>query len=446
MSIKIVLIAAFSLCALQTGQAVSTKSGQTIPNIVGDGRTMNTDAFNSAIDRISTNGGGVLSVPPGKYLTGTIYLKSGVTLHLESGAEILGSTNLSDYPDNPPASPSKTLEYGRYSLIYASGQHDLAITGEGTIAGQGSDSNFTKTYLIEHGWSATDAYLKRPYGLCFVGCRHLQVRDVTIENTAFWTEDYLNCNDVVINSVTVNNYKKDYNNDGIDVDGSRNVRISDCFIVSGDDGVCLKSSYSMCENVTVTNCVIRSMCNGIKLGTASRVGFKNISVSNCVIYKTGLAGIALEMVDGGVLDGVTVMNLTMDGVGAPIFIRLGNRAKNFLENQPPASVGVLRNVTISNVIATLFSRDGTLSSSINGLPGHPVENINISNLRIALKDGFDTTSLDDFQANYQSKAKNVLSGEYRNEIKRLGVQDVPEEPVTTLNTRCSVHYPLTGFI
>lgn len=360
-------------------------AGESSSGLVGDGVTMNTTAFNTKIADLSQAGGGTLKVPPGKYLTGTIYLQNNVTLHLEQGAVILGSTNLADYPENPPPLPDQgRLEFGRYSLIYAAGQTNLALTGTGEIYGQGDSPFFTKKFLIAQGWTPTDAYLKRPYGLCFVGCRQVRVQDVKLSNIAFWVEDYLDCEDVVVRGVMVDSYKSDYNNDGIDVDGSRNVKIENCHFTAGDDGICLKSSYSLCENVAISNCVIHSMANGIKFGTASRCGFKNISVDHCVINDTCAAGLALEIVDGGILDGVMVRDVKMNKVGAAIFIHLGDRAKSWVVESQRPPVGIVRNVSISNVTATIanFGRGGVYASSISGLPGHPVENVTLSDLQI----------------------------------------------------------------
>jgi polygalacturonase len=377
-------VAATCSLLLLTGIA-SVRASESDPSLVGDGVTMNTTAFNTRIAELSRAGGGTLKVPPGRYLTGTIYLQNNVTLHLEQGAVILGSTNLADYPVNPPPLPDQgRLEFGRYSLIYAAGQTNLSITGSGEIYGQGDSPFFTKKFLLASGWTPSDAYLKRPYGLCFVGCRQVRVQDVTLNNIAFWVQDYLNCEDVVVRGVTVDSFKSDYNNDGIDVDGSRNVTIVDCHFTAGDDAICLKSSYSLCENVTISNCVLRSMANGIKFGTASRRGFKNISVDHCVINDTCAAGLALEIVDGGILDGVTVRDVKMNKVGAAIFIHLGDRAKSWVVEPQRPPVGIVRNVSISNVTATIanFGRGGDYASSISGLPGHPVENVALSDIQI----------------------------------------------------------------
>lgn len=354
---------------------------------VADGVTLNTTNINQAIHAAADAGGGTVIVPPGRFLTGTVYLKSHVTLHLSGGAVLVGSTDIADYPENQPPWPTNRLEYGRYSLIFADGQQNIALTGTGTIYGQGDHPNFTKKALEARGWSPRDAYLKRPYGLCFVRCQGVRVRDVTFENIAFWVQDYLECDDVVVDGVTVESVKFDYNNDGIDLDGSRNVRVSNCYFHCGDDAICLKASYRDCENVVITNCVASSLANGIKFGTATNAGFKNIVVSNCAIFDNGSSALALEIVDGGTLDGVTISNLIMREVATPIFIRLGNLARRWVETLPdPMPVGVLRNVTIDGITATMkqnrYDDTRPFCCSITGLPGHPVENIVIRNVRI----------------------------------------------------------------
>jgi polygalacturonase len=428
----LLLVAMASLLVAMISGSASADATQgrpsSLPDLVGDGVTMNTAAINAAIDHLAKNGGGTLSLPPGRYLTGAIYLKSCVTLHLENGAVIVGSTNLSDYPKNPPPFASQNLLYGRYSIICAIGQHDVAITGEGKIYGQGDHPNFNKQALRDRGWATQDAYLNRVYGLFFMGCRRVQVRNVTLQNLGYRTQLYLDCDDVMVDGMTVDNGKDDHNNDGLDVDGSRNVRISNCYVIAGDDGINLKSSYAACENVAISNCVVRSRCNGFKFGTASRGGFKNVSIANCSIYETGAAGIALQIVDGGVLDGVTVTNLSMNDVGAPLCIRLGNRGQAWIEGQGPAAPGILRNVVIRGITASVTARDGTMASSITGLPGHPVENVTISNVKITLKPGRGKVQLDAFQLKLLNDAKNRVERDFGNEVKRVTLPDVPEVP------------------
>ncbi len=350
---------------------------------VADGSALNTELLNRLVRELSAAGGGTLRFSPGTYLTGTIYLRSHVTLQLEPGATILGSTEIADYPENPPPRPTDRLEYGRHALIHADGQTDVAIIGQGTIYGQGDHPNFTKKDLLAKGWSDRAAYLKRPYGLSFIRCQRVRVEGIRFENIAFWCQHYLDCDDVVVRGVTVDSKKHDYNNDGIDIDGSRSVRVSDCHFNVGDDAICLKAAYRDCENVVVTNCTASSLANGVKFGTATGAGFKNITISNIVLDGIQAAGIALEIVDGGTLDGVSLSNFTMRDVGAAIFIRLGDCARRWVTDMPKPGIGLLRNVVISNIVAEQSSADSRpLSSSITGLPGHPVENISISDVRI----------------------------------------------------------------
>ncbi len=156
------------------------------------------------------------------------------------------------------------------------------------------------------------------------------VEDVHLQNSAMWMQHYLACDHVHIRGIRVSNHVNG-NNDGIDIDGCHDVLVSNCIIDSDDDAICLKATSPRSnENVTITNCVLSSVCNALKMGTESTGGCKNLTVSNCAIHKPGgarrgIAGIALEIVDGGNLDRVTISNITIDGYLSPIFLRLGNR-------------------------------------------------------------------------------------------------------------------------
>lgn len=361
-----------------------------------DGVTLATPAINRAVDAAAAAGGGTVYVPAGRFLTGTIYLKSNVTLELAAGAVLLGSTELSDYPENPPPEPTDTVEfrryrhlypqkfeYGRYSLIYSAGQENVAVVGRGTIDLQGDHPNFSKAELVKRGRTRQQAHFERPYGLSFVRCRNVQVRDIVLRKLAFWTQDYLDCDDVRIEGITVDSLEQDRNNDGIDIDGSRRVRVANCLLNAGDDAICLKANYRDCEDIVITNCVASSFANGVKFGTASNGGFKNIAISNLTLRKVGCAGLAFEAVDGGTIDGVVVSNVTMHEVGTAIFIRLGDRGSVWM-NPEDHAVAQVRNISISNVVANVFTPyDGRpLASSISGLPGHCVENVSLANIRL----------------------------------------------------------------
>ena len=193
----------------------------------------------------------------------------------------------------------------------------------------------------------------RPYLLRIIGCRDVSVRDVTLKDSAMWVQHYLACEGVRLDGITVTS-KCNANNDGMDIDGCQRVRIANCDIQSGDDAIALKSTLDRpCRHVVVTNCILSSDCNAFKLGTESNGGFENILMSNCALYDTRLAGIALEVVDGGRLDGVSISHVTMQNVGGPIFIRLGNRGRGFKAEMAGLGICSLRNVSLSGIQAIL---------------------------------------------------------------------------------------------
>lgn len=336
----------------------------------GDGKTMCTSSIQKAIDECSKAGGGTVYLPPGTFLSGTIYFKTGVTLRLAAGCTLKGSTSLDDYPQTIPAFRSYTDNYTEKSLIYAENVERVAITGAGVIDGQGA--SFEGPYKV------------RPYMIRFIQCRYVTIKDVTIINSPMWVQHYLACEDVRITGITVKS-RVNHNNDGIDIDSCRRVVISDCNITSGDDAIVLKStSDQICSEVTVSNCVLSTRCNALKMGTESNGGFKNIVITGCSIYDTRLAGIALEIVDGGAMDRIVVSNITMHKVGAPIFVRLGNRARPFKQDMEKPGIGTMRNITISNIEATGANPTGC---AISGLPEAAIENLTLSNVRLSFAGG-----------------------------------------------------------
>jgi len=347
----------------------------------GDGVTLNTKSIQSAIDACARRGGGTVCFPAGKYVSGTLFLKNYITLYLEAGAVLIGSKNLNDYPVTVANIRSYTDKYTNKSLIYGEELEHIAITGLGILDGNGASFAVSDEFIKK---DLSGSYKVRPYMIRIINCKNIQVRDVTIINSPMWVQHYLACENVNIDGITVKS-RVNHNNDGIDIDGCNNVRISNCEIISGDDAIVLKSTLDQpCSNVTITNCVISSDCSAFKLGTETNGGFQNITLSNCTIYNTRLAAIALELVDGGTLNRVSISNVTMENVGTAIFIRLGNRARPFKENIPKPGMGKLSNVIISNVQATNVGNTGC---SITGLPGYPVENITLENIRITFQGG-----------------------------------------------------------
>jgi polygalacturonase len=346
---------------------------------VGDGTTLCTPAIQKAIDACAAAGGGTVWLPPGTYLSGALVLKSNITLHVERGATLLGSPHPTDYPENPHQFQSRfTEEHGRCSLITAERAENVAIEGGGTIDGNGWGKEMAELLAATKKREVKPGL--RPLVLRFSECRKVRIRAVTLKRSAFWMQNYLACEDVLIDGITVEN-SGPANTDGLDIDGCKDVRVANCLIVSRDDALCLKStSNRLCENVVVTNCILSSRTNAIKCGTDSTGGFVNISISNCVIFKSG-SGISLEMVDGGKLERVIISNINMQSIANPIFVRLGNRGRG--QEKPVA--GTLRDVIIRDVQADDVTN--LTGCSITGLPGHPVENISLENIRITFKGG-----------------------------------------------------------
>lgn len=353
-----------------------------------DGNTLCTEIIQRSINQIAENGGGTVIVPPGKFLTGSIILKSGVTLEIQRGATLLGSTNLDDYLNIQPKFVALRTGQPTKQLIFAEGQRNIDVIGHGIIDGRGADFS----------WDVPndDPGVSRPHLIQLINCKNVRIENVTMRNSAGWMQHYLACEYLQIKGITVYNHCNK-NNDGIDIDGCQDVVISGCMVDSDDDGICLKStSPKPCKNVTVTNCVIKSHCNALKLGTESTGGFQNISFSDCVVTpsadedaiygsRNGTSAIAIEMVDGGILDGINVNNITVSETGTPIFIRLGNRNRKYTKTVPEPGQGVLRNVNISNVVATTSSK---ITSSITGIESALAENISLNNIMITnLSDG-----------------------------------------------------------
>jgi len=356
------------------------------------GETLCTAAIQKAVDQCAAGGGGTVYFPPGAWLSGTIELRSQVTLQLDAGCRLLASSNSADYPDAVLDARSHKKSSTARALLRGQDIEHVTIRGQGTIDGRGANAHWKED--------------KQPTMVIrLVRCRDVLVEDVSLCNSPTWMQLHRACERVRIHGITVNNHVH-HGNDGLDVDDCRDVRVSDCRIDSDDDAICLKStSRRPCENVTISNCVVSSDSNAIKAGTDSKGGFRNITIANCTISspvgtkafgtvptalraiggrERGLAGVALELVDGGTLENIAVTNLAIDGVITPIFLRLSNRGWPVRKDMPRAGVGSFRNVVLSNIVATHAWKVGC---SISGIAGHPIENVQLSNIQITFDGG-----------------------------------------------------------
>ncbi len=363
----------------------------------GNGKKLEHKAINRTIQACASAGGGTVYFPPGIYHSGSIRLKSNITLSIDPNATILGTGNQRNAYDIPDGLDFKAYQdFGhstwKNALIWGIGLENIAITGGGTIDGGKMTGGKPRP-----GGGDKSISLKN--------CRNITIKDIKIHHGGHFAILPTGCNNMVIDNVTV-----DTQRDGINIDCCKNVRISNCVVNSDDDGICLKSSYALgkpvvTENVTITNCTVSGFQEGsvlsgefidkgphrkgsraikrigrIKFGTESNGGFKNITISNCTFDTCW--GIALESVDGGVMENVNINNISMTDVfDAPLFIRLGRR------NRGPEGLGIaeVRNINISNVTATV--RYNNFGSILSGLPGKDIENVTLDNITIIYPGG-----------------------------------------------------------
>lgn len=371
---------------------------------VGDGSTINTKAVQKAIDACHDAGGGVLRIPSGDFVIGTIRLKSNVTLSLDHGSALLGSTNTADYPSKGLDDPR---EGGPHCLIYARDATNITIEGLGVIDGRGSAENFPRRRIRGRNTGL------RPRLLRFTNCDRLTFSGVTYKRPAFWGLHLIDCRNIHFNAVTVRFRNNNFNNDGLDLDGCENVLIENCDIDSGDDAICLKSSKNSCRNIVVRNCRVASNTAPLKFGTSSRGGFIDVKVTNCHFYDSPMGAIKLQLVDGGRLENIDISRITMKDVGNPIFIRLGDRGRTYDRSQKRRPAGTLKNVRICDVVAevTIEDREKAARATyknlkvdktpgitdaekskagpimITGIPGHHVENVTLENIKISYPGG-----------------------------------------------------------
>jgi polygalacturonase len=395
----------------------------------GDGQTIDTQAINRTIDAAAAAGGGTVYFPAGNYLSVSIHLKSNISLYLDHGATIIAATPSNDAKYDPPE-PNRWDQYQDFghshwhnSLIWGENLSNVSILGPGMIWGKGLVRNGGQSRTQQQNDAlnaARDNEPKQPFGypnprdavesgwankaIALKLCRNVIIRDITILHGGHFAILATG-----VDNLTIDNIKIDTNRDGIDIDACKNVRISNCTVNSPfDDAICPKSSFALgyaraTENVTITNCQVSGYDEGtlldgtykrdynrysvnsgptgrIKFGTESNGGFKNITISNCVFdYCRGLA---LESVDGGNLEDVTISNITMrDITNCPIFLRLGSR----LRGPAGAPMSALRRVTLSNIV--VYNADPKFASIISGIPGHDIEDVTLDNIRIYYKGG-----------------------------------------------------------
>jgi len=385
---------------------------------IGDGKTLDSPAINKAIDVCAGAGGGTVHLPAGTYLSGSIHLKSNIHLLIDAGATLLGAPQEMNAYDpceafDGPAFQDGGHTYFHNSLIWGENLTNVSITGQGMINGGGLLHNPPIVDRISgylNFGSATNRTIARPAdeNLLRVGnkaialklCRNVLLRDITIFHGGHFAILVTGCDNLTIDNVTI-----DTNRDGMDLDCCRNTMVSNCRVNSpGDDAICPKSSFALgrnviTENLTIINCQVSGFQEGtlldgtmkpdrghngrIKFGTEANGGFRNVTVANCTFR--GCKGLALEEVDGGIMENITINNITMMDVGNyPIYITTGKRNRGPNVTQPSRA----RNIFISNLIASGVDKESGIQ--IFGMKDHPIEGLRLENIRIVFKGGGTT--------------------------------------------------------
>jgi Pectate lyase superfamily protein len=344
----------------------------------GDGRASDTRAIQLAIDRAARSRGTVY-FPPGRYLSGTLRLRSHTTLQLDAGATLVASRDDADFDPvedlgHESFADDETSSF-RFALLQGRDLEHVRIVGAGRIDGNRTSRDGPKPIALKE-------------------CRGVEIRDVTIVNAGNYNVSLLGCDGVEVVGVTIlNGYS-----DGIDPDCCQDVRIANCRVESRDDAIALKTSFALgvrraTRDVTVTDCHLTTIHNALKLGTESIGDFRNIVFRRCTIvgrrhaWKGDLScGVAIETVDGGRLEHVSVSDIRMTSVRAPVFVRLARRGRG----QEVPAAGRLRDISISNLAAV----GAMTASSITGIAGHLVSEISLKNVRITARGGGEAGRVD----------------------------------------------------
>ena len=354
------------------------------PEEMGYAGGLATEAIQAAIDKAAAAGGGTVLLAQGDYVTGALVLRSNVRLMVDKGCRLLASTDLTDFPEHicRRVTVQDTHMGMNQALIFAEGCENISLCGPGEIDGRGTQDNFPGGET-QHGTPG------RPFLIRIVDCQAVHVHDITLRDAACWMENYFNCDQVLLERITVRN-QANYNNDGIDIDGCRDVIIRGCDVRSGDDALCFKAaSERPTERVLVENCRLYSSCNALKVGTDTQSDFRQVLVRSCQIggvdedargikHPCSDSGISLEMVDGGTLEDFLITSIDIQRAWSPIFMRLEDRGR-VRDELPKPQVGTLHRIVIEHVTGC---DNGPRGSYMIGVPEKCIEDVVLHDIHL----------------------------------------------------------------
>lgn len=402
------------------------------------GEGLATTAIQAAIDHLAQSGGGTVRLAQGDYVSGTLDLRSSIRFEVAKGARLLGSLDLKDYPERVAKRPTvMDSNMGmNQSLIFAEGCTDISICGEGEIDGRGAKANFP-------GDETSGQTPGRPFVIRVIDCTRVHINGISLKDSPCWMQNYLNCEDLLIENIHVDN-QANFNNDGVDIDGCRRVIVRNCFISSEDDALCFKgASQRPMEQVLVENCRLYSSCNGLKFGTDSQGDFRNVLVRNVETGGPGPemrslnrrladSGISWECVDGGTVENILATRIHIVRTKSPLFLRLGDRGRVRPEEARPAP-GNLRRIVYDHVTG---SDNGVRGSYFMGLPDKAIEDVVLRDVDICMTGSDlsvpDENAIPEMRGDYPDalmiKDRTPAYGLWARHVKGLNMERVIFEP------------------
>jgi polygalacturonase len=403
----------------------------------GDGKTNDAPAIQQAIDACSKNGSGRVLFPAGHvFMASPFNLKSGIDLHVEAGAKILANPNENVY------SNSAFRDNPGEGTVWIGGENiqNVSISGQGEIDGNGVSfmgKELEDSYVLKP-FTVLDP---RPHVLTIINGKNIRIKDIHIGNSAYWTIHLAGCNDVVISGLSLLNSLKVRNGDGIDIDHSKNVRISDCVIESGDDCICLKNrreydDFGRCENIQVSNCTMTSRSCAIKIGSENVDTIRKVVFNNCII-KNSNRGLGIQNRDEGVVYDVVFSNITIEshlfsdvwwGKAEPIYVTAYRRARishkdanwRFPKNATEGRVGAVYNITFRNIKCT--SENGIY---VSGESPDKISNITFDSVDVLINKStsFPGGIYDRRPADVEGFTKGRTSGFYVDQAQRISLRN-----------------------
>ena len=406
------------LCLLVSSLALADDLSIKLTGASPDTTVVSTVQIQKAIDMVAAAGGGRVIIPPGQWVTGTLFLKSYVYLHLEPGAILLGSRNLKDYPlqEWRHESPGKLRH-----LVTAKKQHHTGITGQGTIDGRGP--SFWEPIKQMPDWIVGNPDRITRW-IEFTNCQDVLIRDVTLTSSPEWTLHLFECDRVTVDNIRIENHMFGPNNDGIDISGCRDVRVSNCYIRTCDDGICLKTlkENGVCERITVTNCIIETSCAALKIGNETFNDIRQVTFSNCVVPKSSRA-VAIYSEDGGNVEDIVVSNIVMDN-NAPLIL---NRPIHISNWKKGSKAGIMRNIRLENIVCKTNGR-----VLFTAQEGCILENLTIKGLTLQYMYLEDPYPLADSARSAQFSPRNKEARKQRAAIIAEGVTNLQLHDVSIL--------------